>query len=144
MPFSLRILIRGGLWAATAVAILLAGSAAAALTRPPSLTLSRATVSRTAHTVDVRLRICFSSGPRALFVVREQRTLTGVLKASRHWSPGGVEPSRIFPFACRENWRMNWLLEPGLRGPGTYAASIRVRDAYGRWTPPVAFSVSSR
>jgi hypothetical protein len=128
---------------AAAAAIPLAGSVAGALPPLPSLTISRAAVDRTAHTVDLRVRICFSSGPRALLAIHEQRTFHGVLKAKNDWAPSGVEPQRIAPYACRANWRVNWLLKPGLRGPGTYAASIRVRDAYGRWTQPVTFSISS-
>jgi hypothetical protein len=100
-------------------------------------------VDRTAHTVDLRVRICFSSGPRALLDVQEQRTLRGIVEATSHWRPRGVEPQRITPFACRANWRINWLLKAGLRGPGTYTARIRVRDAYGRWTSPVMVSVVS-
>jgi len=78
-----------------------------------------------------------------MLALSEQRTLRGVEKASHDWIPRGVEPTRIYPFACRTGWRVNWLLEPGLRGPGTYEVTIRVRDAYGRWTPRVAFSVTS-
>jgi hypothetical protein len=128
---------------AAGVAVLLTGIATATPPPPPNLMISRATVDRTAHTVDLRLRVCFSSGPRALLDIREQRTRHGVIKATSHWQPQGVEPRRITPFACRATWRMNWFLRPGLRGPGTYTARIRVRDAYGRWTLPVAFSVSS-
>jgi hypothetical protein len=139
------ILTRRGLLAATAAMVVLAaGSAAAATRQPPSLTIARITVDRSAHTADVRLRICFSSGPRALLQVREQRTVGDVVKASSRWSPRGVEPNRIFPFGCRGNWRVNWLMKPALRGPGTYTADIRVRDGYGRWALPVRFSVSSR
>lgn len=94
------------------------------------------------HTVDLRLNLCFSSGPRAQIAILEQRKL-GVVKASHRWSPRGVEPRRIAPFACRGNWRLNWLLEPDLRSAGTYTAEIRVRDAYGRWTAPVSISVIS-
>jgi hypothetical protein len=139
----LRILIRGGLWLAAAVVVLVVGGAAAAAPPAPTLTISRLTVDRTAHTADVRLRICLSSGPRAALQVREHRSLGGVVQASSRWSPRGVEPTHIFPFACRQNWRLNWLLKPALRGPGTYTATIRVRDAYGRWTLPTTFSLSS-
>jgi len=125
------------------VGLLLTGRTAAATPRPPSLEIGKATVDRVAHTVDLRLRICFSSGPRALIAVSERRTLRGVEKASSHWIPRGVEPTRIYPFSCRTGWRLNWLLEPHLNGPGTYEVTIRVRDAYGRWTPRVAFSVTS-
>jgi hypothetical protein len=109
----------------------------------PNVKVETVTVDRGAQTVDLRLRICFSSGPRALIAVNERRALRGVVKASRSWSPRGVEPARVFPFSCRAGWRLNWLLEPRLRGPGTYQATIRVRDAYGRWTTPIAFSVTS-
>lgn len=135
-------LIGRGAAAATVVAVVLAASAIAA-TPPPTLTISKAALDRTAHTVDLRLRICFSSGPRALLEVREQRTLRGVVRATSRWSPRGVEPQRIAPYACRANWRMNWLLKPDLRGAGTYVTRIRIRDAYGRWSLPVTFSVSS-
>jgi len=125
------------------VGLFLTGRPAAGTPQPPSIRILKATVDRAANTVDVRLRICFSSGPRALIEVSERRTVRGVEKASNHWIPRAVEPTRIYPFSCHAGWRMNWLLKPDLRGPGTYAATIRVRDAYGRWTPRVAFSVTS-
>lgn len=103
----------------------------------PTLELTSATVDRTAHTVDARLRICFSSGPRAEIAVTERLLRGGETVASRSWVPQGVEPTAISPFACRSGWRLNWLVVPALRGPGTYTATIRVRDAEGRWTPPV-------
>jgi hypothetical protein len=123
---------------------LAAGVAPAAGTvPPPRLEIMKAVVDRTAHTVDLRLRICFSSGPRALIAVDERRTVGGVVQAARHWVPQGVEPTQIHPFSCRANWRLNWLLERGLRGPGTYTATIRIRDAYARWTRAVVLSVTS-
>jgi hypothetical protein len=137
-------LIRRCPTAATAAAILLVGSVAAATPPLPSLTITRAAIDRATHTVDLRLRICFSAGPRALLEIREQRALRGAVKATSRWSPHGVEPQRIAPFACRANWRMNWLMKPELRGPGTYNARIRVRDAYGKWTPPSTLRVTSQ
>lgn len=124
-------------------AVLLPGLAAAGTPRPPSLQIVKATVDRAAHTVDLRLRICFSAGPRALIAVTERRSLHGVEKASNHWVPRAVEPTRIYPFSCNDHWRVNWLLKPRLSGPGTYTVSLRVRDAYGRWTPGVTLSVTS-
>jgi hypothetical protein len=102
----------------------------------------RATIDRRAHTVDLRLRICFSGGPRAQIAITERRIHHHRVTTHR-WVPRAEEPTRISPFACRSGWLLNWLLEPQLRGPGTYSATIRVRDAFGRWTPSVAFSVSS-
>ena len=132
------------LTAAVLAALLLTGDAVSERSRPPSLTITRASVDRAAHTIDLRLRICFSSGPLAMIAVNEQRTLHGIERATHSWIvPRGVEPDRIFAYACRTNWRVNWLLEPRLTGPGTYRASIRVRDAYRRWTPSVAVSVTS-
>lgn len=78
-----------------------------------------ASVDRQARTIDLRLRICFSSGPRALIAITEQRTVAGRVRATAHWAPRAVEPTRIYPFACRANWRLNWLLTPKLVGPGT-------------------------
>ena len=110
----------------------------------PTLSLAKSTVDRAARTVDIRLRICFSAGPRAAISVSERRALHGVQQAASHWIvPRAIEPTRISPYSCRTGWRVNWLLKPRLAGPGTYTAAIRVRDAYGRSTPPVALSVTS-
>lgn len=120
-------------------------SRAAAATRPrPSLAIQKAAVDRAARTVDLRLRICFSAGPRAAISVSERRALRGVVRAVNLWTvPRAVEPTHISAFSCRSAWRVNWLLKPRLAGPGSYTVALRVRDAYGRWTAPVAFSVSS-
>ena len=108
-----------------------------ATARAPTAELTRASVDHRAHTVDARLRICFSSGPRAMIEITEQRTQHGHVVATHRWAPQGVKPVSISPFSCHANWQLNWLLEPSLQGSGTYTAAIRVRDAYGRWTPPV-------
>jgi hypothetical protein len=126
------------------VGLLVMVPTAAGTTRLPSLAIVKATVDRAAQTVDLRLRICFSSGPRSLISVSERRDLHGVARASNDWTvPRGVKPMRIYPFACRTGWQVNWLLKPRLSGPGTYKVTIRVRDAYGRWTPQAAVSVTS-
>ena len=111
-----------------------------ATTRAPTAELTKATVDRRKHTVDARLRICFSTGPHAMIVVTERRTLRGHVVAGHRWSPQGVKPLRIYPFSCRADWRLNWLLAADLRGRGTYTATIRIRDAYDRWTPPILIS----
>jgi immunoglobulin-like protein involved in spore germination/sporulation and spore germination protein len=116
---------------------------AAAAVRAPTAALTNATVDRTAHTVDARLRICFASGPGAAIVVTERRTVHGRVVATRRWTAEGVKPTRTHPFSCRADWRLNWLLAPGLQGEGTYTATIRVRDAYGRWTSPVRIGAVS-
>ena len=134
---------RYGLVAGVLVGLALQGAAGAGTPRPPSLQITKATVDRVARTVDLRGRICFSAGPRALISVEERRTVHGVVKASRHWIPSAIKPTRIYPYACTNRWRLNWLLQSGLNGPGTYTVSIRLRDAYGRWTPPVSVSVTS-
>ena len=89
------------------------------------------------------MRICFSAGPRSLIRISERRTLNGIEKASHQWIPRGVEPTRISHYACNKHWRMNWLLKRGLSGPGTYSATIRLRDAYGNWTRRASFSLTS-
>lgn len=132
-----------GLAAGVLVGLLVTGAAVAAPTRLPTLKIMNVTVDRIARTVDVRLRICFTPGPRALIRISERRTLNGIEKASHRWIPRGVEPARISPYACNNHWRMNWLLAHGLSGPGTYSATIRLRDAYGRWTRRASFSVTS-
>jgi hypothetical protein len=125
-------------------AALLAGPLGAEPTaaRLPTVGVERAIVNRTAHTVDLRLRICFSAGPRARIAISERRSYHGAM-ATHRWVPSAERPTRISPFACRVGWRLNWLLDPQLQGPGTYTATVRVRDAYGRWSRPVAFSVTS-
>ena len=138
-----RVRARRGLAADVLVVLLMAGAAVAAPARPPTLKIMNVSVDRIARTVDVRLRICFSPGPRALIRISERRTLDGIEKASRRWIPRGVEPTRISQYACNNHWRMNWLLGHGLSGPGTYSATIRLRDAYGHWTRSASFSVTS-
>ena len=115
---------------------------ASAPARLPSVQIVRATVDRGAHTVDLRLRICFSAGPRARIAIAERRTFHGRV-ATHRWAPRAEEPIQISPFTCRTGWRLNWLLEQRLQGPGTYSATLRVRDAFGRWAPAVAFSLAS-
>ncbi|HSC73993.1 MAG TPA: GerMN domain-containing protein [Gaiellaceae bacterium] len=118
---------------------------AAAASRPrPSLAIEKAAFDRAARTVDLRLRICFSSGPRAAISVSERRTRRGDVQAVNRWTvPRAKEPTDISAFSCRPAWRVNWLLKPRLAGPRTYTVALRVRDAYGTWTPQVAFSVTS-
>jgi hypothetical protein len=128
----------------TAVAGCLAAgwASASALARLPSVQIMRATLDRNAHTVDLRVHICFSAGPRAQVAITERRTFHR-RRATHRWALRGEEPTRVSPFTCRTGWRLNWLLEPQLRGPGTYRATIRVRDAFGRWSPALAFTVVS-
>jgi hypothetical protein len=121
---------------------LAAGRASAASTDLPTAQIMRATLDRNAHTVDLRVRICFSAGPRAQVAITERRTFHG-RHATHRWAPRGEESTRVSAFTCRTGWRLNWLLEPRLRGPGTYSATIRVRDAFGRWSPAVAITVVS-
>lgn len=112
--------------------------------RPPTVKLVRASLDRAHRTVDVRLRVCFSAGPRARIVVHETRTLRGTERAHHEWVvPRAVEPVQVRPFSCVASWRLNWLLEPRLVGAGTYTASIRVRDANRIWARSVGFSVTS-
>jgi hypothetical protein len=140
-----RVGVWRGLAAGVLVGLLAAATAVAGTPRLPSLQITKATVDRAARTVDLRLRICFSAGPLALIAVSERRVLHGVEKGSSHWIvPRAVEPTRIYPFSCSNRWRVNWLLKPRLSGPGTYTVTIRLRDAYRRRTPAVAFSVTSR
>jgi germination protein M len=121
-----------------------AGARAAARTaaHPPTVQVVRATVDRASRTVDLQLRICFSAGPRAQVTISERRTYRGTVM-TRSWVPSGEIPNRISPFACRAGWRVNWLLAPRLRGPGSYQTTIRVRDAYGRWSEPAGVSLTS-
>jgi hypothetical protein len=108
----------------------------------PTVQIMRATLDRNAHTVDLRVRICYSAGRRAQVTIIERRTFHG-RHTTHRWAPRGEEPTRVSRFTCRTGWRLNWLLEPRLRGPGTYTATIRVRDGFGRWSPAVAFTVVS-
>jgi len=137
-------ILRPGLVVGALLALLLVGDSMAGASRAPSLKLERATVDRAVKTVDLRLRICFSTGPRARITVSERRTLRGVEQASHRWIvPRAIKPKHIYPYSCRSGWRVNWLLKPGLVGPGVYTAAVRVRDAYGRWTRSVGLSVTS-
>lgn len=114
-----------------------------ATTPAPSVELTKVTVDHRTHTIDARLRICFSSGPRAMITVTERRTLHGRVVARHQWIPEGVKPIRTYPFTCHADWQLNWLPAPDLRGSGTYTAMIRVTDAYGRTTPPVLITAAS-
>jgi hypothetical protein len=109
--------------------------------RVPTVRIERATVDRTTNTVDLRLRVCFSAGPRAHITISERRSYRGTV-ATHRWVPDAEKPARVSPYACRTGWRLNWLLEPRLQGAGAYRATIRVRDAYGRWSFPAAVSLT--
>jgi hypothetical protein len=125
------------------VSVLVAQSAAGSGSahRLPTMKLLSGVYGRPAGTVDLRARICLSNGPRALLAVRETRTLHGVRQATTSWSdPLGVDLTRIYPYACVSGYVMSWILKPKLRGPGTYRATIRLRDGYGQWSAPIAFS----
>ena len=131
----------------TALLLVPAGSTALAATRP-SVALSSVTVKRvpakpsSTTVMDVRFRLCVSVGPKALFLVDEVLKVGGVTKAKNHWTdPLGVDLTKPQPFGCASRYQISWVVKPRLaRGPGTYTATIRVRDAHGTVSRPMSFS----
>lgn len=131
------------------LAVGVAGAAAVVERQPPMVTLSSVTVKRSAASggyagsVDVRVRVCLSVGPGAVFVIEEKRKVSGMTKASDRWvDPLGVDLDRVYPYECVSGYQLSWTRKARLSGPGTYAVTIRVRDGYRSVSAPVSFSVS--
>jgi len=95
--------------------------------------------------VDLKVRLCVSVGPRAIFSVRERRSDGGKTKAGYRWvDPLGVDLTRVYPRECVSNYIIGWAIKTQLIArPGTYSVVIRVRDGYGKWSEPVSFSVKA-
>jgi len=112
--------------------------------RSPTIKIASVTYRRAAGTVDLRVRLCLSNGPGAVISIAEQRRLRGVRVGSGHSiDPTGVDLTRIYPYSCVAVYQIAWVLKPRLVGPGTYTATVRVRDGYGAWSAAVSFSISS-
>jgi hypothetical protein len=117
---------------------------AAGSAHAPTISISDVVYRRGSGTVDLHVRLCLSNGPLALLSVTERRAVRGVQKATSTWSdPTGVDLTRVYAYACASAYQIAWALKPRLVGPGTYTATIRVRDGYGTWSRPISFSVSS-
>ncbi|MCS7007505.1 MAG: hypothetical protein RMM28_08980 [Thermoleophilia bacterium] len=120
---------------------------------PPSLSLIsvsikrdlRSTGDRFAGVAEFRVRLCVSNGPRAMFQIRERRTVGGKPVVSEQWiNPLGVDLAEIYPRTCVSNYLVSWAIKARLIGrPGTYSVTIRVRDGYGRWSNPVGASIKA-
>jgi len=118
--------------------------AASGARHSPTVSIASVTYRRAAGTVDLRVRLCLSNGPGAVISIGEQRRLHGVRMASDHSvDPTGVDLTRVYPYSCVAGYQIAWALKPRLVGPGTYTATVRVRDGYGTWSAAVSFSISS-
>jgi hypothetical protein len=112
--------------------------------RSPTINIASVTYRRAAGSVDLRVRLCMSNGPGAVISIAEQRRLRGVRVGSdRSVDPTGVDLTRVYPYSCVAVYQIAWVLKPRLVGPGTYTATVRVRDGYGAWSAAVSFSISS-
>ena len=135
--------------AGCAVASLAVSAAAPAASTAPTLTMQSLTIKREkprdgfAGTVSLRVRICLSVGPKAQLVTAEARTAGSAVKAKgTSIEPLGVDLTKISAFACTSNYLISWAVRSRfLVGGGTYAATIRLRDGYGRVSAPLAFGV---
>jgi hypothetical protein len=117
---------------------------AAGSARAPKIRVSSIVYRRAAGTVDLHVRLCLSNGPGAKLSVIEQRAVHGAPRATARWAdPTGVDLKHVYPYGCVSDYQIAWVLEPRLLGPGTYTATIRVRDGYGTWSGPVFFRISS-
>ena len=116
----------------------------------PTISLTGLTVKRTpvsdrlAGTVDLRVRLCVSIGPRAQIIWKESRRTGSTVKAQGTTvDPLGVDLTKISPYACVSNYQISWAVQARFMvGRGTYAVSVRVRDGYGRLSEPASFTVS--
>jgi hypothetical protein len=137
----------GVLLAALAAAAALAGPAATQ-DRRPEIVLKSLTFKRTAvrggfaASIDLRVRLCLSRGPRAVMTTREVRRVGSVVKArGTTIDELGVDLGKIYPYRC-SMYQIGWLAESRfVVGGGTYSARLRVRDGRGRLSAPLAFTV---
>jgi hypothetical protein len=131
----------------TGLAVVASGSALDA--RRPTLTITSVKVTRTttapgyAGTVDLRVRLCASIGPRAVLLTRQWRAVGRVKKASANdIDPLGVDLTKVYPYSCTSDYQMSWIVPTRLLvGGGTYYVSVRVRDGYGRLSAPASFTL---
>lgn len=91
----------------------------------------------------VRVDFCAAIGPSAALVIRERRVVSRLTKAaSRSTEPLGVDLQRVLPYACTRNFSVGWLVRTRFLGAGgIYSVTVRLRDARGRLTRPVGFSL---
>jgi hypothetical protein len=137
----------GVLLAALAAATTLAGPSAAQ-DRRPEIVLNSLAFKRTAvragfaASVDLRVRLCLSVGPRAVITTREERRVGSVVKARGITIDElGGDLGKIRPYRCSA-YQIGWLPEARfVVGGGTYSARLRVRDGRGRLSAPLAFTV---
>jgi hypothetical protein len=137
----------GVLLAALAAAATLAGPSATQ-DRRPEIVLESLTFKRTAvrdgfaASIDLRVRLCLSRGPRAAITTHEVRRVGSVVKArGTTIDELGVDLGKIYPYRCSK-YQIGWLVEARfVVGGGTYSARLRVRDGRGRLSAPLAFTV---
>jgi hypothetical protein len=116
----------------------------------PTISITGVTVKRTAvrdalaGVASVHARICLSNGPGAAVLITETRRVGSCLKArATNIDPLGVDLSRTYPFTCVSNYLISWAVQARFMvGGGTYAVSIRIRDAFRRLSPPGSIAVS--
>ena len=137
----------GVLLAALVAAATLAGPSATQ-DRRPEIVLKSLAFKRTAvrdgfaASIDLRVRLCLSVGPRAVITTREERRVGSVVKArGTTVDELGVDLGKIYPFRCSK-YQIGWLVEKRfVVGGGSYSAKLRVRDRHGRVSAPLAFTV---
>ena len=137
----------GVLIAALVAAATLAGPSATQ-DRRPAIDLESVTFKRTAvrggfaASIDLRVRLCLSRGPRAVITTREVRRVGSVVKARGFTIDElGVDLEKIYAYRCSK-YQIGWLVEARfVVGGGTYTARLRVRDGHGRLSAPLAFTV---
>jgi hypothetical protein len=137
---------RIGAWVCLTASLLLAPPASARTAgagSAPTVRISNVNIDRAKWTVDVHVRLCESLGLRSIILVTERRSLDGVVKATARWTdPTGVDLTSVYPYACVAGYEIAWAPKPHLAGRGTYVATVRVRDGYGKWSTPASFSRS--
>ncbi len=133
---------------------LLASSTASSAIRPsPSIKVTSLSFKKNAalnggargSTMDVRMTLCASIGPKAVFLITQTRKVGSVVKARFTMpDPLGVDVAGIQPYQCYTNYRQSWWIDSGDKRfvlPGTYIVSLRVKDAYGTLSTPATMSV---
>ena len=115
----------------------------------PILELTSVAVTRIAGgygaEVAMHTRLCVSLGPAAAITTRQTRRTGAVTNAQQTLTePLLAHLDRVYPYQCVRDYVISWLVPRRLlNGSGTYTATIRVRDGYGRWTRPIAVAVAA-
>ena len=140
--------MKAGVLLAALVAAATLADPSATQSRRPEIVLKSLTFKRTAvhggfaASIELGVRLCLSRGPGTLITTREVRRVGSVVKArGTAVDELGVDLGKIYPYRC-SRYKIGWLVEARfVVGGGSYSARLRVRDARGRLSAPLTFTV---